>query len=73
MNYAQLYTITGCAKCAAVRRTLERKGICFDEIDLLQYPQEAAAVAAALGQVVTPALFYRGTWCSPSQLLACER
>jgi mycoredoxin len=62
-NAVTVYTRPGCPYSFMLRRGLRRRGVAFDEVDIWQNPDAAAAVRrVADGNETVPTVHVAGRW-----------
>jgi glutaredoxin 3 len=75
MAEVELYTTMFCPYCARARGLLERKGVPYTEIDIIEEPaRRAEMVRRAGGRTTVPQIFINGEHIGGSdELVALER
>jgi glutaredoxin 3 len=75
MARVEMYTTSWCGYCARARALLEKKGVPYEETDLLEEPgKRDEMVARAGGRTTVPQIFIDGTYIGGSdELAALER
>ena len=75
MARVEVYSTMFCGYCARARALLERKGVAYEEIDLLEHPdRRAEMVARASGRTTVPQIFIDDAHIGGSdELAALER
>jgi mycoredoxin len=69
-----VYTRPGCPYCFLLRRALRRRRVIFDEVNIWQDPQAAAAVrAVADGNETVPTVHVAGQWLVNPRAAHVER
>ena len=66
-NTVKMYTTSWCGDCRVTKRTLDSKGIAYEEIDIEEHPDAAEIVMKANGgKRSVPTLEYNGQAASMS-------
>jgi glutaredoxin 3 len=75
MARVELFTTMFCGYCARARALLDKKGVAYDEIDLLEHPDRRdEMVERAGGRTTGPQIFIDGNHIGGSdELAALER
>ena len=75
MAEVELYTTPFCPYCVRARALLERKGVAYTDIDIIEEPaRRAEMVRRAGGRTSVPQIFIRGEHIGGSnELLALDR
>jgi glutaredoxin 3 len=75
MAEVELYTTMFCPYCARARTLLDRKGVAYNEIDIIEEPdRRGEMVRRAGGRTTVPQIFINGEHIGGSdELVALER
>jgi glutaredoxin 3 len=75
MAEVELYTTMFCPYCARARALLERKGVAYTEIDIIEEPaRRAEMIRRASGRTSVPQIFINGEHIGGSdELVALDR
>jgi glutaredoxin 3 len=75
MAQVEMYTTTFCPYCARARTLLERKGVAFADIDIIEEPaRRGEMVRRAGGRTSVPQIFINGEHIGGSdELVALDR